>query len=305
LTKTKPNPDTNDRNAHVLCTDQGENQSIFRFVEIFNIDENETPAPGDKFIVSWINALPFVERSRKYTYMRRPSCSVKKDECSNTQIVNGCNDNAVLLDDGFVKSRDRIYFIPPNTEVHGCKFNGACCPYVNIYDGGICGGTIDPLCPSITPCIIRTFNPNTYKCDETPKCVSNDLCVKALCEPTNGTCVNIPACYDGRGCTYDVCNKNSTNFWCEYTYNCNNGNSADCDYCEEKEVPKCTLNGQFPIGANVFITSEYCQPDLTIPTQAAHKAYMAANQYCTYSPKSGNPLTCPSPANQGTTIFLQ
>ena len=138
MNTSKPNPDVNDLHAHIHCIDTSYG-ALFRFVEIFEVDENETPAPGDSYIVSWVSPVAFGEASGTYEYMRRPSCSMKTNFCNtNDSIVNTCNDKPLVATKGFVKSNERVYLIPPDAKIKSCFIDNNCCPYVTTMEEGTC-----------------------------------------------------------------------------------------------------------------------------------------------------------------------
>jgi len=96
------NPDTDDLNAHVFCTNVDENRSVIHFVEIFSglltIDGNGNEVSVDNFVVSFIPTAPFRVLTDGVTLMRRPNCFTTQDYCNGTNyVVNGCTANEVVL----------------------------------------------------------------------------------------------------------------------------------------------------------------------------------------------------------------
>lgn len=210
ISSVDPTQDINDYNAHVMCTNTFNGKSLFRFHEIFIVDEDETPAPGAHFIVSWLSDFPFIERHRKYSYARRPSCSIGTDVCSTTQIVNECYDNHADLHNGFVSTSDRVYFIPPDVTVGTCSLDNNCCPYISISSTGICGGQ------AVDPC-------SSLNCNDGNACTT-DSC-------SGGVCSNTPiSCNDGNACTQDTCD--STSGCVHTTISCDDGFLCTTDTCD-------------------------------------------------------------------------
>jgi hypothetical protein len=286
-----PANDINDYHAHIFCTNvNGGARSLFRFHEIFVVNEDETPAPGAQFIVSWVNNKRFREHTSQYTYKRRPSCTIGTDVCSTTQIINDCWDNAVDIDNGLVDSNnDRIYFIPPGINVATCTLNGACCPYISLTNLGICGGTAPNLCQGVVcndnnSCTVDSCDPATGVCSYTPKtCNDNKFCTTDSCDATTGTCLFTPiTCDDSNACTTDSCVEGASGYTCSNVQKvCNDNNNCTTDTCVAGTctfTPKnctasnfCDTNGRCDAttgncifdatnctDANVCTTGEYC-----------------------------------------------
>jgi len=94
LTNVASNPDFDDLNAHVFCTNVDESRSIVHFVEIYSgTDETKL---SDKFVVSFIPSAPFRVLTKGITLLRRPNCFTTQDYCNGTNyVVNSCSFNNV------------------------------------------------------------------------------------------------------------------------------------------------------------------------------------------------------------------
>ena len=175
--------------AHILCIDTSYG-ALFRFVEIFSDYEQKTLAPGENFIVSWISPVAFIEASGEYTYLRRPVCSTKKNFCNQFDaIVDSCDTMPLHPKNGYVKSDERVYFIPPDIKVKSCFINNRCCSYVSTLKEGLCGGNVTD-CPS-DYCFDRFINTTNGLCDQVPSQANlncaTDFCFNRSCNVNAST----------------------------------------------------------------------------------------------------------------------
>ena len=161
------------------------------------------------------------------------------------------------IKNSYVRTSQRVYFIPPTVQIESCLLNDKCCPYISHFNNGICGGTI-PFCQSDI-CFTRTLNAITNECDEVSLCVS-DNCFERLCSLEFG-CIAINKCYDARACTIDTCDDGK----CTSTKYCFIPNfPSRCHFCSEIDS-RCKVDktGAFPYLNDVdkFNPSLYCPDD--------------------------------------------
>jgi len=280
INSCNPSVDINDFQAHIFCHNIDGGRSVFRFHEIFNVSEAETPTLGDQFIVSWIVPHRFREAKNEYTYKRRPVCTIENDTCSIKQIVNDCYDKPVDIDGTYVDSKDRIYMIPPGITVGTCYLAGACCPYVSLTDKGICGGVGDPCqgvnCDDGNPCTTDTCSGGT--CNHANKvCTSNNICdVNPTCNTTTGNCqFDTKVCSDNNACT--------DNDYCDHaSQTCLGGNfitcptASNCNYALCDAVQGCIIK-PLDCGDNNTCTKDSCD---------------VSTGLCTYTQFCTSPIFC-------------
>jgi len=133
------NPDNNDLNSHILCTDMGVGGhiSLVRIVEVFSGTDDTVEVPADSFILSIESEVPFKVKGN-VTYMAKPLCLINEDFCTTTTIVGRCierilHENEDFDIDGFYDNAvvERIYILQPGQDIQSCNSSTTCCPYVS------------------------------------------------------------------------------------------------------------------------------------------------------------------------------
>eukprot|EP01091_Cochliopodium_minus_P012851 TRINITY_DN39_c0_g1_i1.p1 TRINITY_DN39_c0_g1~~TRINITY_DN39_c0_g1_i1.p1 ORF type:complete len:321 (+),score=50.64 TRINITY_DN39_c0_g1_i1:56-1018(+) len=147
ITLSPGNPDKDDLNADVRCTDigYGGHISLVRIFEVYAGSDDTVRIPTGEYIFSIASEVPWKVKGNA-TYMARPQCFINHGVCRNVSIVSRCNERILRENedfdrDGYVDNQvvERVYILQEGHNIQSCNTSTTCCPYVSTASTGICG----------------------------------------------------------------------------------------------------------------------------------------------------------------------
>ena len=158
---TLPFNDANDLTAQYICNQISRYKSLIRVVEVYDPATPHSDAIGNlDVIIGFKSSRPF--RSPGSRFLRRPTCTVQQDFCSNSPstVVESCQDNRVTTEKGWVLNSDIVYIVPSyyTGAIYTCKqADTSCCVYV----APTIGVTTTGFCPTSASNSLNNF-PHGY-----------------------------------------------------------------------------------------------------------------------------------------------